>query len=426
MDTAGHQNGWFFIRSRDGNYTLMPSLRAQIDGVFYLPSFEQPGQPRDTFALRRVRPELFGSLFHGRIDFLLGGDLASPVNGLPLTDAFVVLSPVEYLHVTVGQFDLPFSLENRTSDRYLDALERSFVVRNLGTSNKEPGVMLTAGPTNHLFLVSLGAFTGDGQNSRNLDNRFDFVARAFVRPFATRNAQLLRGLQIGGSVAVGSRFQTNNALGRGGGWLTTASGYSFFRSVYTGADGNGTQIGVTLEGTVTRVGGELRAPIGPFTLQTEVIHMRAQMVETYLASGVPLRTGGLLEATGLYVMATYWALGAPTLLPEPGLGELPHLALHVDGSESTDIAVEAVARFDYAHANYRPGTTINVNQLGPSQATGAYDYVGVTLGASVWWTRAARVGVFYTMHHIDGLTAAIPAPGQVFTHEIGARVALAL
>ena len=423
---AGHQEGFFFIRSPDGNYVLMPSLRAQIDANFNVPSFEAPGQPRDTITLRRVRPELYGSLFGNRIDFLIAADVAAPIGGLPVTDAYAVIHPTDYFHITVGQFDVPFSLENRTSDRFLEALERSFAVRNLGTNNKEPGLMLTAGPTNHLFLASVGVFTGDGQNRRNLDNRFDLAARAFVRPFAAGSSRLLKGLQIGGSLAVGSRFQTNNALGERGGWLSTGTGYSFFRSVYTGADGNGTQVGVIPEGTVRRYGAEIRAPLGPFTLQAEIIHMQADTIESYFASGVPLRTGGRIEATGLYVMAQYWLFGDPELLPEPGLEEMRHLSRGPVSEPGPSFALQAVMRFDYAHTDYRAGTTINLNQLGPSQANGTYDYVGVIAGANLWWTRSVRLGLFYTLHHIDGLLAVIPAPGQLYTQEIDVRVALAL
>ncbi len=127
--TAGFSNGAFWISSRNGSFRFSPSLRAHIDLYLYAPTPERPGGPHDTFALRRARPELVGSFFNDRITWMVAGDLSNFADGIAATDVFAAFHIHDWFHVQVGQFDLPFTIENRTSDKYIDFLERSFVVR---------------------------------------------------------------------------------------------------------------------------------------------------------------------------------------------------------------------------------------------------------------------------------------------------------
>ena len=65
---------------------------------------------------------------------------ARPSN-IGTTDDYVALAPLKNLAILqVGQFDAPFTLENRTSDKYFDFMERSITVRAFGIpENKEIG-----------------------------------------------------------------------------------------------------------------------------------------------------------------------------------------------------------------------------------------------------------------------------------------------
>jgi hypothetical protein len=430
--TAGWSNGLFFVRSRDGAFTLFPSARMQVDAYAYSPAFEAPGQPRATVFLRRLRPELLGSLFNGRVDFMLTGDFAAPINNQGTTDAFLVFNLHDWAHVQVGQFDVPFTMENRTSDRVIDFMERSFVVRNLGTAPKEPGLMVWGGPANRLFYYSVGLFNGDGFNVRNLDNAFDVVGRVFLRPFAGRPTSLLARAQLGASFSTGQHRDTNQPfgflnpqLGQPAGWFSIQSGYPFFRSSYTGADGHGTAIGVVSQGGVTRVAGELNLPLGRFGLRAEAILLKANVIETYLASGVPLRGGGTLDGFGAYGQVSYWPVGSAGMLSDPGIGSMPRVDLRNLTPPDT-LGIQLVGRFEYSALDYQPGPTLNVNQLGPSQVAGRYTYWSAGLGANFWWTRHLRLTLNYLIHHIDGATANLPAPGQQFLHELGLRAAVAL
>lgn len=88
--------------------------------------------------------------------------------------------------------------------------------------------------------------------------------------------------------------------------------------------------------------------------------------------------------------------------------------------------LQLVARAEYDRVEYRAGPTIGVNQLGPSQAAGTYAYWSVGVAANLWWTRHVRLTLDYIANHIDGATANVPAPGQTYLHEFGARVGLSL
>src|SRR6185503_9683307 len=134
--------------------------------------------------------------------FSIAGDFASgpPAAANPIapaqlitTDDFVGLAPWENLALLqVGQFDAPFTLENRTSDKYFDFIERSITVRAFGIpSNKEQGAMVHGMLPGKVAYYSLGVFDGDGTNFKNQDDNFDVLGRAWVAPFAMAKLELL-------------------------------------------------------------------------------------------------------------------------------------------------------------------------------------------------------------------------------------------
>src|SRR5262249_4921514 len=155
---------------------------------------------------RRVRPEFAGEFLH-HWDFMLAGDWGAPGgdNGkgtnqisagpppgyagtqtttvpAPATAAFPGDQADPPFNPEFGQFDAPFTMENRTSDKFFPFMERSLAVRVLGIpTNKEIGGMAWGETSEKLFHYEAGIFNGDGQNRLNVDNRADFMGRVFVR-----------------------------------------------------------------------------------------------------------------------------------------------------------------------------------------------------------------------------------------------------
>ena len=99
-----------------------------------------------------------------------GTDVAPSL--LPASDEYLTFAPfADQLMVQAGQFDVPFTLENRTSDAYTDFIERAMVARSLGAPrNKEVGVMANGLLGDRRFYYSAGLFNGEGPEFRNIDN----------------------------------------------------------------------------------------------------------------------------------------------------------------------------------------------------------------------------------------------------------------
>ena len=129
-------------------------------------------------------------------------------SALPATDNYVALVPAgDRFIVQAGQFDVPFTLENRTSDAYTTFIERAMVARSLGAPrNKDVGVMVHGLLGNGVFYYSAGVFNGDGPDFRNFDNQPDAIGRVTVSPFAGGEG-MFRRLTLGGSGWYGRHVQ---------------------------------------------------------------------------------------------------------------------------------------------------------------------------------------------------------------------------
>lgn len=238
---AGFAGEQAFLRSADNTFILMPSGRLQVDSYF----FGRPtsSMPEATVLLRRARLELFGWV-GPMVHFSIAGDFAAAPPSSPdptgpaflaATDDYVGIAPSDDLVIfQLGQFDAPFTLENRTSDKYIDFMERSVTVRAFAIpTNKEVGAMIHGTPKNRLFYYSLGVFNGDGQNFKNADANGDFMARAWVAPLALTELQKSVCLTVGGSAWTGARGLNANPLSS----QTTQGGFKFLDPKFTLPDG---------------------------------------------------------------------------------------------------------------------------------------------------------------------------------------------
>ncbi len=159
--------------------------------------------------------------------------------------------------VQAGQFDVPFTLENRTSDAYTDFIERAMVARSLGAPrNKEVGVMAHGLVGDGRFYYSAGLFNGEGPEFRNVDNQSDTIGRLVATPFAG-GARWWSRWSIGGSVWYG-----NHVLGPTAPVQATPGGMVFFEPHWTSGQTAPRSFELHENGTVTAFGGELNLPIG--------------------------------------------------------------------------------------------------------------------------------------------------------------------
>jgi hypothetical protein len=389
----------------------MPNLRLQVGGAF-LPR----GVPTSGFYLRRARVGMagwMGSLFY----FDVGGDVAptsdpAAPGGAAAADAYAAFVPEEDLVIVqAGQFDAPFTLENRTAEPYLPFIERSLAVRSLVPSNKEVGVMAHGGDSARSVYYSAGVFNGDGPGARNADSQVDFIGRVVVSPLARTSLELFRGLALGGSGwygqhQAGSPFPTQ----------LTPGGFVVFDPTWTGGQA-GSPFALHERGKMLALAGELSVPVThDFGLRGEFIFRKQDLAEDSLnPDGSTMMTQGraTLQGIGGYGEAWLWLLGDDRQLPAPGL-QLP-ARLGTVAEPGQDHGVMIAARGELL----KEDLTSTAATLGdPNLATTRI--VEATAAVNYWYGRRVRASANYVLTVVSGTTErvkSIVAAGK-YEHEL--------
>ena len=420
-DMAGFSDR-FYVRSPGDEAVLFPGGRVQVDGAAF------PRQnPKSGIYLRRARVELRGWL--GRIfyfdvaaDFVPspGDESATAPSALSATDDYVSLVPFgNRLILQAGQFDAPFTLENRTSDNYTTFIERAMVARSLGVPrNKEVGVMAHGLVADGVFYYSGGVFNGNGPGFRNLDNQPDAIGRLVVYPFAAREG-MFRRLEVGGS----------GWFGRHVGGPTfpvqaTPGGYPFLTPRWVTG-----QPASTLElrenGFVKAVGGELTVPFGNrFGVRAEGVYKEQDLAETDAAptaGPVPPLGNATLKGFSAYGEAWFWLAGDDRMLPAPGL-QLP-ARLDRRYRRAFEDGLMVAVRGEILKEDLLSDQPTLGN---PSRATTRV--ISGTAGVNYWRGSFARISINYVVNMWSGTSETIKAlrAQGMLEHELLLRFATAL
>ena len=410
-----------FLRSRDGAIVLFPGGRLQIDGAFF-----QQQTPKSGAYVRRAQVELrgwLGPLFY----FDVSGDFApAPPAGadvapsaLPAADEYLSFAPFgDRLLVQAGQFDVPFTLENRTSDAYTDFIERAMVARSLGAPrNKEVGVMAHGLLGDGRFYYSAGLFNGEGPEFRNVDNQSDTIGRLVATPFALGDRWWSRW-SIGGSFWYG-----NHVLGPEAAVQATPGGMVFFEPHWTSGQTTPQSYELHEQGTATAFGGELNLPIGNrFGLRGEVVWKRQHLAEDNTSQGLATPVGAAtLDGISGYGELWFWLLGDDRLLPAPGL-ELP---LRIGSSEHPRLTegLQLAVRGEVLKENL---TSDDMTLGDPGIATTRV--TSGTVGLNYWRGRFVRLSANYIVNEWSGTSITVMelAAAQKFEQEFLLRFAMSM
>jgi hypothetical protein len=421
---AGFSDGQAFLRSADNAFQLFPSGRLQIDGYFFRGANKAPFRG---FLDRRARLETAGWV-GSAVYFQIGGDFAATPNAslsnLNATDDYVAIAPWADLAIfQVGQFDAPFTLENRTSDKYFDFMERSVTVRAFGApSNKEQGAMVHGLLPHRIAYYSIGVFDGDGQNLRNLDDAFDVIGRAWVAPFAYGGPDLLGAVTLGGSRWSGTRKSplTETLAGQ-----STQGGFSFFSPKWTGAPA---LMGAAAPAYELRPSGdlgawalELNAPIGHrLGLRMEWVKKRQQVatVNTSGTAAVVPMNGGTFKGWSTYGEVWGWVLGDDRLIGAPGL-QLPTRFTKFGTKPPAD-GLMLAARLDVLREGLATDGALASALYGNTRLT------ALTLGANYWHSKRFRATFNYVLNRFGGDTAAVKKLASRTEQEFLFRLGIAL
>lgn len=125
----------------------------------------------DTFDVRRAYLGAKGT-FNKYYDWEVTADFAGQSNSSHLDVAYMNIKWWEQAQFQFGQFKMPFSLEERTSSRFIDFQERSFVNNSSLTPGKERGAMIHGTPFKG-FNYALAFSTGQGKNTNETNQRED-------------------------------------------------------------------------------------------------------------------------------------------------------------------------------------------------------------------------------------------------------------
>ncbi|MCW5624865.1 MAG: hypothetical protein KIT73_09140 [Burkholderiales bacterium] len=212
-----------------------------------------------TFDVRRAYLTLSGR-YNDWLTWDVTGDFAQ--TGTTLDVAWVNAAFSDALQVRLGQFKMPFALEELTSSRFLDFQERSFVDRLAPA--KERGAMIHGSPylgTTYALALS----NGQGKNNNEVSPKYDtpdLVGRATLNVAELLNAQAKAVYHIGAAFSYGelsTSTTTNSGTAAIGNQNSEPRGATFFTP--TAFNGPST--------TRRRVGLETALAYGPVKFQAE-------------------------------------------------------------------------------------------------------------------------------------------------------------
>jgi phosphate-selective porin OprO/OprP len=214
----------------------------------------------DTFDIRRARLGVkykFAKDYSGEIVF----NTVGAVNVLDV--AYMDVSWFEKAKFRIGQFKMPYSLEQLTSSNNIDFIERSFVDSYIPA--KEIGAQVFGEPTKGMTyaLALSNGLTGANATGSELDNRQDGKDIIGRLTFNASEAMGDKETVMHGGVAF-SRGDSPIGTGFGGNRSTESRGVSFFTQPVLNQDGTYSK---TIERS--RYGLEGAFASGPFKIQAQ-------------------------------------------------------------------------------------------------------------------------------------------------------------
>jgi hypothetical protein len=402
----------FFVRTPGNALVLFPGGLLQLDGRSFQTS--NLGTPGDGGAVPRARLEL-GGVVGGIVGFDAGVDFAHGPS-LRGVDEYVSVAPWAVRAILqAGQFDAPFTLDNRVSDRSLDFLERSLMARALAVpGNKKQGGMVHGTNAGRSYYYAAGGFFGDGQT--------DAMVRAWVTPFSlVRGPERLRGVTVGGSAWLGHARR-----GAGLGSQTTQSGFVFLDTTTRWLEGSDlTDVSLRARDDTRAFAAELNAPVthklgARFEWATRRQPLDIVMVRN---AGAPVSArGALLDGWATYGEVWFWPMGDDLVVGETAL-QLPK-RLGAPGLQRPVTAVMLAARLEYLSEDLSPGPDLvassQVVSRGTTQVTAA------SLAANLWIARRLRATLSYSWNHPTGSSLFLTSLTDAHIHELAVRIAFAL
>jgi phosphate-selective porin OprO and OprP len=374
---AGIEKGKPFLKSADDNFRIEFGGRLQADfagaedGSRTLTGSKLNSQ----FLVRRARFEVDGSLYRF-IGFKVEADFTE---GVSLKDAYLDLRFFPELRFRAGQFKVPFSLEELTSSRFIDFVERSLV--NELAPSRDRGVMLYGDLMGGTASYFLGGFNGTGEDTNDNNSDKDLAARLAFSPFRSSDSFWLKGLQLAGNVTWGNQDGSTSAQGR----MTarTTNRFRFFAPQAT-------------RGERLRYGGDLAWFLGPAAVKFEY--------DVQTNERERLGPGGSnfdeVTATGWYASGTYVLTGEDKLRSGNVAPRRPFIPVPGKmGPGAWEVGLR-YAELDFDSddpVNFFDGNLATI----PGGGSGENSAQALTLGLNWYWNEQVRFMLNWTQYWFD-------------------------
>lgn len=179
---AGYKDG-AFIKTKDDKWSFKFGTRLQFR--FFVEDFDKDRDLDNeySFQMRRLRLYFSGNAFMPWIKYYvqLNADRGSD---FVLSDYYVDFARFKESALQLGQYKVPYNLEELTSSSALEFVDRS-IVNDEFVLGRDIGVMLH-GEIGKMFEYGASISNGTGRNkANNEDNDFMYVARVAFSPFGT-------------------------------------------------------------------------------------------------------------------------------------------------------------------------------------------------------------------------------------------------
>ncbi len=469
-------HGAFYLRDTKDYFRIYPKLRVNLDfntyfgpGVSSVAAADGGNALKTRFFLRRLEVELGGE-FLKKWTFNGGFEITQPLSntngktetsaakagadpsadsarfaavqattpGIQAADVWINYTVAPWMNFMFGQYNAPFSMENRTGNKTTPFVERNVAIRGfVRPSNKEMGVTVWGELFDKQLNYEIGVFGGDGQNRPQVDGNVDVMGRVFVRPLSP-SKEVISKLQIGLSAYHGDRDP--GYVGYDYSPITTGQGFALWNPTYK--DSLGRQTHVVPSAGQNAIGGELRIPVSIFDLRGEAYYVSNHTREA--VEGFQLTNTerlGSVTGVGWYAQVSAWAFGDTFVTGDPGLVRPTRIDFTKEperpkkGLEVLLLVAGVNAAYDGGSrgGTYDSKTPGNTNGKVAKDIT-VYQY-GV--GLNYWHTSYVRVSVDYSIYHtpgsgsVDNLAGVPgnllkdPIKGANMIHELGTRLGIA-
>jgi phosphate-selective porin OprO/OprP len=309
--TATLKDGIHF-RSSDGNFDATLGGYVQAHYRFTAGRHDDNARIRpDAFFLRRVRPEIIGTVykdfdFRVLYDFPTSNNvIAAPAATGTLQDAYLGWRHYREISFRIGQFKEPFGQEETGPDRFVNFAERS--ESDIFTPQRDLGVMVYGAFNEGVLGYEAGYFNGQGRSTLDQNKGKEVAGRIRTQPFVgAAEDSPLKKLRLGlsGTTATVQREPINSSTFNNARSITLGIQYLTTPAVATNF----------LDGVRTRQGIEATWNWGPLGLRgeawrrtdevtTAAVHQRKFETRAWIVEATYLLTGESKPIEGRVVPA---------------------------------------------------------------------------------------------------------------------------